>query len=218
MAEIFRAGGPFHLFVTTPYRNERRQLPLLDQIRVASPCPAKWEEMVGNDRKRFCLSCDKHVFNLSALSREDAEQFLAENAGGEVCVRYYQRADGTIMTSDCSVGVRRKNRKKLALAVAGAGAMAFGAVAALMHHRKEQEVGKIAMGAIAMPDPRPTDPADLLGPPPPAANFDESPRPLRQMGGVHVPHVPPPPPIATNEPAPAPTTKHVVGRMPIRRR
>lgn len=123
----------------------RRKLPLLDQVRVASPCPAKWDEMVGDDRKRFCLSCDKSVFNISSLTREDAEQFLLENAGGDVCVRYYQRADGTIMTSDCSVGVTRKRRKKLALAVAGAGAMAFGAVTALVHYQESQVMGRMEM-------------------------------------------------------------------------
>lgn len=109
----------------------KRTLPMLDRIRVASPCNASWDEMLGDDRVRFCLSCEKNVYNLSAMTREEAERLLQERAGGELCVRYYQRADGTIMTQDCPVGARRKRRKKLALAVAGAGAMAFAATSML---------------------------------------------------------------------------------------
>ena len=64
--------------------------------------------MVGDDRKALLLELrQERVQHLFAHAREDAEQFLLENAGGDVCVRYYQRADGTIMTSDCSVGVTR---------------------------------------------------------------------------------------------------------------
>jgi hypothetical protein len=105
----------------------KRALPLLDQVRVASPCNADWNEMLGDDRVRFCLSCDKNVFNLSAMSREDAEDLLRERLGNDLCIRFYQRADGTILTQDCPTGVKRKRRKKLALAVAGAGAMAAAA-------------------------------------------------------------------------------------------
>lgn len=132
----------------------RRRLPMLDQVRIATPCAAKWDEMVGDDRKRFCLSCEKNVFNLSALSREEAEQFLLEHASGDVCVRFYQRADGTIMTSDCAVGVKRKRRKKTALAVVGAGALALGAFTSLAQRPR------VAMGGMS-PMPiaeRPTDP------------------------------------------------------------
>lgn len=142
----------------------RRKLPLLDSVRVASPCPAKWDEMIGDERKRFCLSCDKHVFNISAMAREDAEQFLAAQAGGEVCIRYYQRADGTIMTSDCAVGVKKKQRKKAALALAGAGAVAFGAMASMFERQKHHPMtGAVAIDYVPPPEPTPvfvTPPVD----------------------------------------------------------
>lgn len=109
----------------------KRTLPMLDRISVASPCNASWDQMLGDDRVRFCLSCEKNVYNLSAMTREEAERLLQERAGGELCVRFYRRADGTIMTQDCPVGAKRKRRKKLALAVAGAGAMAFAATSML---------------------------------------------------------------------------------------
>lgn len=105
----------------------RRPLPLLDQVRVASPCKAEWNEMLGDERVRFCLGCEKNVYNLSSMQKEDAEALLRERLGNELCVRFYQRADGTILTQDCPEGVKKKRRKKLVLAVAGAGAMAAAA-------------------------------------------------------------------------------------------
>ena len=105
----------------------RRGLPLLDQVRVASPCKADWNEMLGDDRVRFCLGCEKSVYNLSSLAREDAEALLQARLGNDLCIRFYERADGTILTQDCPVGVKKKQRKKLVLAVAGAGAMAAAA-------------------------------------------------------------------------------------------
>ena len=105
----------------------KRTLPLLDQVRVASPCSADWNEMVGDARVRFCLSCEKNVYNLSSMTRDDAESLLRERLGSDLCIRFYERSDGTILTQDCPVGVTKKRRKKLALAVAGAGALAAAA-------------------------------------------------------------------------------------------
>lgn len=126
----------------------RRALPLLDNVKVASPCNESWDGMVGDERVRFCLQCEKNVFNLSAMTSDEAEALLASRSG-ELCVRYYQRADGTIMTTDCPVGVKRKRRKKLALAVAGAGAMAFGAMTALTKSSPCVVQGEIAESPTA---------------------------------------------------------------------
>src|SRR3954465_5748427 len=84
-----------------------RSLPLLDRVFIASPCHASWEAMTGDERARFCQSCEKTVYNLSAMTSKDAEALLAEH-GEKACVRFYRRADGTVMTSDCPVGVRKK--------------------------------------------------------------------------------------------------------------
>lgn len=107
-----------------------RKLPLLDDLRVASPCPASWDAMVGDEQSRFCAGCQKHVYNLSAMTREAAEA-LVRSKEGDLCVRYYRRADGTVLTADCPVGVRRKRVRLVAAAgavtalAAGAAAMAF---------------------------------------------------------------------------------------------
>lgn len=75
----------------------------LDNIKVASPCPADWNEMYGNERKRFCSECKLNVYNLSEMTQSEAENFVI-NAEGRVCVKFYRRADGTVLTKDCPVG------------------------------------------------------------------------------------------------------------------
>jgi hypothetical protein len=100
--------------------------PLLENVRVASPCQARWEEMTGDDRVRRCGACDKDVYNLSAMPRDEAERLLAERVGS-ICVRLYRRADGTVLTADCPVGARKKRVRLGVLAAAGAGALAASA-------------------------------------------------------------------------------------------
>ena len=77
----------------------------LDRIKIATPCPITWEQMAGNERVRFCQHCQLNVYNISALSKPEAEA-LVFNAAGRVCVRLYRRSDGTVMTQDCPVGLR----------------------------------------------------------------------------------------------------------------
>ncbi|HEX4456975.1 MAG TPA: hypothetical protein VIA18_03350 [Polyangia bacterium] len=92
----------------------------LESLRIATPCSADWQEMKGDDYVRFCGRCEKNVYDLSALSREAAEQLVAEKEG-RMCVRFYQRADGTVLTNDCPVGVRRERlRQRIWNRIAGA--------------------------------------------------------------------------------------------------
>ncbi len=88
-------------------------LPLLDQIRIASPCDVPWDAMKGDDRRRYCDRCELHVHNISAMTRAEAEAFLqsALSAGGRVCGTFYRRADGTILTQDCPVGLAALRRR-----------------------------------------------------------------------------------------------------------
>jgi hypothetical protein len=87
----------------------------LDHIQVAKPCPASWEEMNGNDSIRFCGLCQLNVYNLSNLTKTEAEKLITQTEG-RLCVKFYQRADGTVLTQDCPVGLRavRKQVSKIA--------------------------------------------------------------------------------------------------------
>jgi hypothetical protein len=93
---------------------------LLDQVSVASPCPASWEDMKGDDKTRHCSLCRLNVHNLSAMTNEEAEALL-KGKEGRLCIRYYRREDGTIMTKDCPRGLRalrQKAAKRMVLAAA----------------------------------------------------------------------------------------------------
>ena len=61
--------------------------------------------MFGDDRVRFCSSCKLNVYNLSGMTRREAERlvYLTE---GSLCVRFYRRKDGTLLTEDCPIGMR----------------------------------------------------------------------------------------------------------------
>lgn len=92
----------------------------LETIRIASPCQADWNEMEGDAQSRFCRTCRKNVYNLSEMTRAEAEA-LVTRTEGHLCIRFYTRADGTVLTQDCPVGlrtVRRKLVKKLSYAAA----------------------------------------------------------------------------------------------------
>lgn len=106
---------------------EGRKLPLLDNLQVASPCSESWSDMVGDDTARFCLKCDKNVYDLSSMTRAEAEGLIVAKEG-ELCVRFYRRADGTMLTADCPVGVTRKRRRRIAaFTMLGAGLASVGA-------------------------------------------------------------------------------------------
>jgi hypothetical protein len=103
----------------------RVELPLLRQVRVASPCKASWDEMKGDDQVRFCGRCEKNVYDLSALNADQAEALLAER-NESMCVRFYRRNDGTILTSDCPVGKRKRFWRRAATSAVAAGMAAVG--------------------------------------------------------------------------------------------
>lgn len=97
---------------------------LLENLRIASPCQEDWDEMTGDDRVRFCGGCEKNVYNLSAMTRAEAEA-LVGGQDGKLCVRLYQRPDGTVLTADCPVGARRlRMRARLWASVSGLAASA----------------------------------------------------------------------------------------------
>jgi len=101
----------------------RKSLPVvLENIRIATPCSADWDDMNGDARVRFCGKCEKNVYNLSAMTREEGEALVREKEG-RLCVRLYQRADGTVITNDCPVGQRKARlRARMWASVSGAAA------------------------------------------------------------------------------------------------
>lgn len=75
----------------------------LDTLKIASPCPMKWNQMAGDDRVRRCASCRLDVYNLSAMTEGEATSLL-DCKKGQACVTFLRRTDGTVITGDCRGG------------------------------------------------------------------------------------------------------------------
>jgi hypothetical protein len=84
----------------------------LDRLRIAAPCSADWDQMFSfEDRRvRFCSQCNLNVYNLSGMSRHEAEALITKTEG-RLCVRFYRRADGSILTQNCPVGLKAVKRR-----------------------------------------------------------------------------------------------------------
>jgi hypothetical protein len=84
----------------------------LDHIKIAGPCSADWDQMFSfeDKRVRFCSQCNLNVYNLSDMSRQEAEA-LINKTEGRLCVRFYRRADGSVLTQNCPVGLKAIKRR-----------------------------------------------------------------------------------------------------------
>lgn len=100
-------------------------LRLLDTVRIASPCPMKWEDMEGNDRVRHCGQCDLNVYNFSSMTENEAEAIVKARGDGRLCAGFYRRADGTILTRDCPVGLRAIRQRTARLILRTTAVIAF---------------------------------------------------------------------------------------------
>jgi hypothetical protein len=164
--ENFRRRSPFYPVMAT--------FPILDNLSVASPCSASWDEMTGDARVRHCGDCDQRVYDLSGLTRVEAEGLLVATRG-RLCVRYFRRADGTILTRDCPVGARKLARRMrlAAWATAGAAVCAVGTVAATFAFL-DARACRTAIDAVV--DVVDAPPVTMGAPPPPAMMGEVAPR------------------------------------------
>ena len=129
---------------------------LLETIHVAKPCHADWDAMTGDDQVRHCGACRQNVYNLSEMTRAQAEAVILEKEG-HLCVRFYTRADGTIMTRDCPVGLRAF-RLKAAQKLSWAAALALSCLTSLWQGGPAYAASHPAAKSSAKPHPAPTPP------------------------------------------------------------
>jgi hypothetical protein len=155
----------------------------LDRVGVAKPCTANWDAMTGDDRVRHCGDCKLDVFDISAMSRDEAQTFLASRTGaGRTCIRFFRRADGRLLTRDCPVGVRAAWRR---MTWAAAALLAGGFAAAAMFAPRGTSVSQVTpfkqvsefvsaafgrppapmptMGEVACPPSRSSPPVEIKG-------------------------------------------------------
>jgi len=94
--------------------------------------------MSGDERARFCAQCQKHVYNLSELTAQQAVA-LIQSKEGKLCARFYRRADGTILTADCPVGHGRVWSRLKGFAAAAAAFVVAGVCLPLLAGNDKQE-------------------------------------------------------------------------------
>lgn len=109
----------------------------LNDIRLASPCPMKWDDMEGDGNVRFCRQCSLNVHNFSEMTPDEIAQVIASHTdSGNMCAGWRRRADGTMITQDCPVGWRLVQRKLRRTA-----------------HRVAAAVGLLVAGSLALATP-----------------------------------------------------------------
>ena len=54
------------------------------------PCGNTWETLSGEDQKRLCAECDRHVYNLAELSTQEFNEIQA-TAGKRMCVVFERK-------------------------------------------------------------------------------------------------------------------------------
>jgi hypothetical protein len=186
------------------------QAPLaLEDLQIASPCHADWADMRGDDRVRFCGACRKNVYNLAGMTRREATALVTAREGN-VCIRMFRRADGTVLTADCPVGVRaalrRARREVLLAATTGVAAMtaliAFLGGTATKKTCARLDETRTTLIESASNEPPPPPPPPLMGAAPPPGSTPMTP----VLGDVAVPAPPPPPagPALMGKPAAPP--------------
>ncbi len=141
-----------------------------------------WDALRGDARVRFCTRCSLNVYNLADMALGEVEEAV-RNAEGKLCVRLYDRGDGTATTEDCRAGRARK-KKRIAFVVAAL--LAVSAFASILRSQGKPDRSclpplvrrivdwidpepKFLMGA-PMPLPAPKTPI-----PPPPADVPEEP-------------------------------------------
>lgn len=109
-----------------------RKLPLAEALRPKKPCTVGFATMTqSSPNERYCASCERHVVDVSKLTRAAAIALVArKERGEEVCVHLEVRvSDGAIRVADGHVHPASKARPGVT-AVAAASSVVLAACAA----------------------------------------------------------------------------------------
>ncbi len=113
--------------------------------------------MIGSERKRYCGECKLNVYNLSGMSKAEAENLIL-TAEGRLCVRFYQRADGSVITEDCPVGWAKVKQRTKAYVTALASLIFtfFGAIGLVTAFKRIAEPEIMGAIPVSMRTPKST--------------------------------------------------------------
>lgn len=79
-------------------RMDLKNLARLRQLKINQPCHEDWNEMKGDEKRRFCGGCGCYVNNISEFDAGEAENLL--NQTGRVCTRVISDPHRGILTKD----------------------------------------------------------------------------------------------------------------------
>jgi hypothetical protein len=54
---------------------------------IEKPCPMKWDDMKGDEKRRYCEHCHLHVHNLSAMTPQEQRETLSPGPDRR-CISY----------------------------------------------------------------------------------------------------------------------------------
>jgi len=117
----------------------------LSKLRIASPCSVAWNNMTGDERMRFCDLCQLNVYNVAGMTEAEVRDLLSL-AEGRLCMRLMKRADGTVITQDCPIGLAayRKRVARFAgatmAAILGLFSISFGQNSRFYGRKEEPDV------------------------------------------------------------------------------
>ena len=163
---------------------------MLNDLQIASPCSVPWSTMgeTSSEAVRFCGQCSKNVYDISKLTTDEAALLLQQGAaaGSLPCMQLYRRFDGTIITDDCPVGLRRIRDVWRRVKSVAAAAVAFFLVGLPMAAQNRD--GQATKGKVAAPTQvRPSEPSVLRGEPMVTGGKPMMPN---HVGGIVAPNVP----------------------------
>ncbi len=94
------------------------------KLSIESPCPKKWGELVGDETKRFCSQCQKHVYNGASLTQLEATDLVREGQGS-TCMRLVSDESGSIQYKDSPKRTKPSSIvRRAGLAIAAGGLVA----------------------------------------------------------------------------------------------
>jgi hypothetical protein len=93
-----------------PVLNDGPRFDAVDRIEIPIPCEVPWDSMAGDERVRHCDQCRQNVYNVAAMTRDEALRLLEDRAGN-LCVRIFRRSDGTVVTGDCRARLRAARKR-----------------------------------------------------------------------------------------------------------
>jgi len=129
-------------------------------IQIRKPCPKLWDDLQGDERRRFCSECSLHVLNAAELTRREAEELVA-GAQGRVCMRIeYDPAGAPVFRRSRLVRWAFTAGAALLAACQGGREPAPAAQPAEPPSRMGRVVSTQAMGDMAVPV---TPPVERLG-------------------------------------------------------